>query len=220
MLHYDPENLKKIMDAIGSYLQENNILAELTHRLKDPYSILKKMTRKNLAIQELTDIIAFRIIVPTQEDCYKALGVIDHRYKLNAEKLKDFINTPKKNGYQSLHIVISDSLLKRGTEIQIRTKQMHNVAEFGTANHKEYKKNQEKRISMMLMNTSKGDIFLLNAYRIYRKFDQANWTIFDLFCYEQEMKKIWAQCQTNLSETTKEFLNTIDSEEINFIKKN
>lgn len=208
MLQYDTKSLKKIMDSIESHLQENNILAELTHRLKDPYSILKKMTRKNLAVQDLTDIIAFRIIVPTQEDCYKALGVIDHQYKLNPKKLKDFINNPKKNGYQSLHIVINDSVSKRGTEIQIRTKQMHNVAEFGTANHREYKKNQEKRIRKMLMNTSKGEIFLINAYRIYRKFDQANWTIFDLFCYEQEIKNLWAQYQTNLSGAAKEFLNT------------
>ncbi|MDR0296460.1 MAG: bifunctional (p)ppGpp synthetase/guanosine-3',5'-bis(diphosphate) 3'-pyrophosphohydrolase [Rickettsia sp.] len=135
-------DIRKIISTISSKLHENEVAAEIHYRLKDPYSAFKKMVRKNISVKELTDLIAFRIIVDKKEDCYKVRDIICSIYSVN--KSKNYIDNPKDNGYRSLHVIVIDAIYNRNIEIQIRTKDMHDIAEFGTANHEEYKKTQEK----------------------------------------------------------------------------
>ena len=101
-------------------------------------SIWRKMQRKNVEYEQLTDIIAFRVIVASVEDCYRALGVIHTHYRMIPGEFDDYISTPKLNGYQSLHTALIGPEMHR-IEIQIRTTQMHEVAELGVAAHWQYK---------------------------------------------------------------------------------
>lgn len=183
----DSETIHKIVDTIRMHLLQNYIESKITYRLKDPYSILKKMVRKDLGIEALTDVIALRIIVDTEEDCYNSLGVISQIYGFNSEKFKDFIISPKSNGYQSLHTIISNILEGRSVEVQIRTNEMHKVAEFGEASHNEYKQKQGREV-VGLSNVISNNSSLHKAYNIMREF---NWTLLDLVNYEQEINKIW-----------------------------
>lgn len=201
MLYDYTESLYNIITTIRTNLLQNQVVPKISYRLKDPYSILKKMIRKNLDIQDLTDVIAIRIIVETQEDCYKSLGIINYMYQINLEKLKDFISNPKGNGYQSLHVVVINAFSGRNIEIQIRTGQMHKIAEFGPANHNEYKKEQSERIKR-LFNTLRNKISVHKAYKILEEFD---WTTFDLMAYEREIKNLWHYCLLNLHEVQKQF---------------
>ncbi|XVN44320.1 MAG: hypothetical protein RCG16_02070 [Rickettsia hoogstraalii] len=93
-------------------------------------------------MKELKDLIAFRIIVNKKEDCYKVLDIIYNIYSVDVKKFKDYITNPKDNGYRSLHVIIN--IYKRNIEIQIRSREMHNIAEFGTANHDEYKRHRKQ----------------------------------------------------------------------------
>ncbi|XVN42445.1 MAG: bifunctional (p)ppGpp synthetase/guanosine-3',5'-bis(diphosphate) 3'-pyrophosphohydrolase [Candidatus Rickettsia vulgarisii] len=183
----DSETINKIVDTIRMHLLQNHIESEITYRLKDPYSILKKMVRKDLGIEKLTDVIAIRIIVDNEEDCYNSLGIISQIYEFNLEKFKDFIISPKNNGYQSIHTIISNVLEGRSIEVQIRTNHMHKVAEFGGASHNEYKQKQGQEVTG-LYGVISNNMSLHKAYNIMREF---NWTLLDLVNYEQEIKKIW-----------------------------
>ncbi|WP_375318892.1 bifunctional (p)ppGpp synthetase/guanosine-3',5'-bis(diphosphate) 3'-pyrophosphohydrolase [Candidatus Tisiphia endosymbiont of Oplodontha viridula] len=199
MLYKDIDNLHKIARTIGNKLHERSIVDKISYRLKDPYSILKKLLRKNIDFHQLTDLIAFRIIVDKQEDCYTVLDIINDLYHNNLEKYKDYIVNPKANGYSSLHIVAAIGTPKRNVEIQVRTSQMHDVAEFGVANHNEYKKAQEARIEELFS----AKLFDIDAiYRginsAYKLFEQFNWTMLELIAYEQEIKNLWHNCQNNL----------------------
>ncbi|MFK7974307.1 MAG: HD domain-containing protein [Rickettsiaceae bacterium] len=111
---------------------------EIYGRQKTPYSIWKKMQRKNLQLDQLRDIVAFRIIVDKVEDCYTALGLVHNLYHMIPKHFKDFISKPKNNGYRSLHTIV---LCPMGNviEIQIRTREMHETAEHGQAAHWRYK---------------------------------------------------------------------------------
>jgi GTP pyrophosphokinase len=113
---------------------------EVTGREKSPYSIWEKMHRRNVAFEQLSDIMAFRIIVPTREACYLALGAVHSAYPVIAGRFKDYISTPKSNGYQSLHtgVTLREPRNQR-IELQIRTPEMHDVAENGVASHWLYK---------------------------------------------------------------------------------
>ncbi|NRB11200.1 MAG: bifunctional (p)ppGpp synthetase/guanosine-3',5'-bis(diphosphate) 3'-pyrophosphohydrolase [Rickettsiaceae bacterium] len=130
--------VEQVVGEIQSKLQENNIKATVYGRRKTPYSTWMKMKQKNVGIDQLSDIIAFRIIVEKVEECYQALGVIHRVYKMVPGNFQDFISIPKSNGYQSLHTVVIGPLLQK-IEIQIRTIQMHNIAELGVAAHWRYK---------------------------------------------------------------------------------
>ncbi|WP_341749362.1 bifunctional (p)ppGpp synthetase/guanosine-3',5'-bis(diphosphate) 3'-pyrophosphohydrolase [Candidatus Tisiphia endosymbiont of Sialis lutaria] len=143
-------DLRNIIGTISAKLYENDIVAEIYYRLKDPYSIVKKILRKTIALKELTDLVAFRIIVDKQEDCYKVLDIIYNIYSINIEKSKNYIDNPKNNGYRSLHVIAVVDIYGRNIEIQIRTREMHNIAEFGTANHDEYKKARETKLRKLL----------------------------------------------------------------------
>lgn len=112
--------------------------AQILGREKKPYSIWKKMESKNVSFEQLSDIVALRIVVGTIAECYQALGVIHAEWHTIPGKFKDYISTPKSNGYQSLHTAVLGPGGQR-IEIQIRTREMHEIAEYGLAAHWAYK---------------------------------------------------------------------------------
>ncbi len=115
-------------------------VVEIAGREKSPYSIWQKMQRRNVAFEQLSDIMAFRIIVPSRADCYVALGTIHAAYPVIAGRFKDYISTPKTNGYQSLHTGVTlRQPRNQKIELQIRTPDMQAVAEAGVAAHWLYK---------------------------------------------------------------------------------
>ena len=111
----------------------------MTGRLKSPYSIWRKMQTKAVTMEQLADIVAFRVLVPNLDDCYRALGELHQNYPTVMGRFKDYISTPKRNGYQSLHTGVLGPQNHR-IEVQIRTPDMHNVAENGVAAHWHYKR--------------------------------------------------------------------------------
>lgn len=136
------EVVGKILEAIRQRLAEFNIQADVTGREKDIYSIYKKMQSKSLAFAEVLDIYGFRVLVNDFASCYVALGALHGLYKPIPGKFKDYIAIPKVNGYQSLHTTLFGPF---GTpiEIQIRTHEMHKIADAGVASHWLYKSGHE-----------------------------------------------------------------------------
>lgn len=132
------DNIKKIISALKADLKEHDIKGDISGREKRPYSIWRKMQKQNITFEQICDIMAFRIIVSTLEDCYKVLGVIHTKYPMIPGRYKDYISTPKPNGYSSIHTGVLGPT-KHRIEIQIRTKEMHEVAELGLAAHWQYK---------------------------------------------------------------------------------
>jgi GTP pyrophosphokinase len=128
----------RILEELRATLSEAGVSAVVTGREKTPYSIWRKMQTKNVAFEQLSDIMAFRILVDNIEHCYQALGVIHSRYPMVPNRFKDYISTPKPNGYRSLHTGVFGPERHR-IEVQIRTKDMHEVAELGVAAHWSYK---------------------------------------------------------------------------------
>ena len=114
----------------------------VTGREKSVYAIWEKMHQRNVAFEQLSDIMAFRIVVPTKDDCYAALGAVHSAYQVIAGRFKDYISTPKSNGYQSVHTGVTlREPRNQKIEIQIRTQEMHEIAEAGVAAHWLYKQN-------------------------------------------------------------------------------
>jgi RelA/SpoT family (p)ppGpp synthetase len=136
--------LEKINDAIVNRLKEEEITADVSGREKNVYSIYKKMGQKHLGFEEVHDVYGFRIIVDRVDTCYRALGVIHNLYKPIPGRFKDYIAIPKANGYQSLHTVVFGPF-GVATEVQIRTHDMHRVAEVGVASHWLYKSGEDTR---------------------------------------------------------------------------
>lgn len=130
--------IPQIIRELEETLSDRNMEASVSGRRKTPYSTWMKMKQKNITIDQLFDIIAFRIIVKDVEDCYRALGIIHTKYKMIPNNFQDFISMPKNNGYQSLHTVVIGPSQKK-IEIQIRTQEMHDIAELGVAAHWRYK---------------------------------------------------------------------------------
>src|SRR5246127_5539260 len=128
------EELKRVCEDAGVKV------TEVVGREKSPYSIWEKMHRRNVAFEQLSDIMAFRIVVPSREACYAALGAVHSAYPVIAGRFKDYISTPKSNGYQSLHTGVTlREPRNQKIEIQIRTRDMQDVAENGVAAHWLYK---------------------------------------------------------------------------------
>jgi GTP diphosphokinase / guanosine-3',5'-bis(diphosphate) 3'-diphosphatase len=129
---------RRIIAGLDETLREGGIAAELSGREKSPYSIWRKMQRKNVGFEQLADIMAFRVVVDTVEQCYQALGVLHSRYPVVPGRFRDYISTPKPNNYRSLHTGVIGPERQR-IEVQIRTGEMHEVAELGVAAHWVYK---------------------------------------------------------------------------------
>ncbi len=134
------DNVDAVVSELKNTLEKENLPSNVSGRQKSPYSIWLKTQRKNVSFEQISDIIAFRIIVDSTQDCYAALGVINQAYRVIPGRLKDYISTPKPNGYQSLHTSVIGPEKQR-IEIQIRAKDMHEIAEYGIAAHSLYKLN-------------------------------------------------------------------------------
>jgi len=120
------------------YLEDNGLHTEVMGRQKHAFSIWKKMAERHISFEQLSDVMAFRVIVESEADVYRALGLIHQRWPMVPGRFKDYVSTPKRNGYRSLHTsVIHDSKMR--IEIQIRTREMHEQAERGLAAHWAYK---------------------------------------------------------------------------------
>ncbi len=137
---------KDIFESLSSefnqLLNENNINSKIYGREKTPFSIWRKVQKKRVSLEQITDIIGFRIIVDDTDDCYKSLGIIHKAYNCIPGKFKDYISSAKINGYKSIHTSVIGSY-KKPVEIQIRTKQMHEFAERGIASHWQYKSSEK-----------------------------------------------------------------------------
>lgn len=130
--------VEQVIEELQSVLAESGVEAEINGRMKTAYSVWQKMERKNVGIEQLSDIMAFRLVVADVAACYNALGVLHARYPVVPGRFKDFLSTPKPNGYRSLHTGVIGPYRQR-IEIQIRTREMHEVAELGVAAHWSYK---------------------------------------------------------------------------------
>ncbi len=128
----------QIIHELGKVLTDDGVQCTVSGREKTPYSIWRKMQNKRMEFEQLSDIMAFRIIVDDVTACYQALGVVHSHYSMIPGRFKDYISTPKPNNYRSLHTGVIGPLRHR-VEIQIRTYEMHEVAELGVAAHWQYK---------------------------------------------------------------------------------
>ncbi|AHM03880.1 GTP pyrophosphokinase,ppGpp synthetase II / Guanosine-3',5'-bis(diphosphate) 3'-pyrophosphohydrolase [Roseibacterium elongatum DSM 19469] len=130
--------IPKITEDIEHILDKHGVKADVFGRAKKPFSIWRKMQEKQLAFSRLSDIYGFRVITETEDDCYRVLGAIHQRWRAVPTRFKDYISQPKSNGYRSIHTTVSGRDGKR-VEVQIRTRQMHEVAEAGVAAHWSYR---------------------------------------------------------------------------------
>src|SRR6056297_458044 len=130
--------IERITNDMKSELANAQIDAQIIGRAKKPYSIWRKMQEKELAFSRLSDIYGFRIVAHSEADCYRVLGVIHQRWRAVPGRFKDYISQPKTNGYRSIHTTVSGRDGKR-VEMQIRTREMHEVAETGVAAHWSYR---------------------------------------------------------------------------------
>ncbi|MGM9617094.1 RelA/SpoT family protein [Butyricicoccus sp.] len=137
------EMLERIKKTIGTKLNESGIKNSISARVKHIYSIYRKMYEQNKSIDEIYDICAVRVIVDSVADCYNVLGYVHDLYKPIPGRFKDYISTPKPNGYRSLHTTV---IGRSGVpfEVQIRTEEMHKMAEYGVAAHWKYKQHVDK----------------------------------------------------------------------------
>jgi GTP pyrophosphokinase len=133
--------LAEITAELTKLLTDAGITASIKGREKRPYSIWRKMQRQSVEFAQLSDIMAFRIVVESDDDCYRALGLIHSRYRCVPGRFKDYISTPKRNGYRSIHTGILGPKQRR-IEIQLRSRPMHEIAEFGVAAHWQYKQGE------------------------------------------------------------------------------
>ncbi len=127
---------------IRKLLDQNKISSKIYGREKTPFSIWRKVQKKRVSLEQITDIIGFRIILDNVDDCYKTLGLIHKEYNCIPGKFKDYISSAKINGYKSIHTAVIGSN-RKPIEIQIRTKEMHDFAERGIASHWQYKSSEK-----------------------------------------------------------------------------
>jgi GTP diphosphokinase / guanosine-3',5'-bis(diphosphate) 3'-diphosphatase len=132
------DRIGRIADQLKRKLAEHGIDAWVYGRAKRPFSIWRKLQLKQLNFEALSDIFGFRVILRTEDDCYRALGVLHQSWQMVPDRFKDFISTPKTNGYRSIHTTVIGPEKQR-VEVQIRTQAMHDIAERGVAAHWRYR---------------------------------------------------------------------------------
>ena len=135
-------NYNSVLTEFENILAKNNLKSKIFSREKTPFSIWKKIQKKRTSLEQITDIIGFRIILDSVEDCYKTLGVLHKQWNCIPGRFKDYISSPKINNYKSLHTAIIGPN-KRPIEIQLRTQQMHEFAQRGIASHWKYKSSEK-----------------------------------------------------------------------------
>ena len=155
------ETIKTITTELTDKLSQEGITARVSARVKSAWSIFAKIDRKQIALEQLSDMIGFRVIVGTVEQCYRTLGVVHTNWKVVPGRFKDYISVPKHNDYRSLHTTIVGPGRQRA-ELQIRTEEMHKVAEFGIAAHALYKEGAVQDLGN-LENESKAFVWLRNT---------------------------------------------------------
>ena len=134
----DESAIARIAARLKEDMAAEGLDAQVAGRAKSPFSIWRKMQRKNIAFEQLGDVVAFRALVDSVADCYHALGIVPTHYQMIPNEYDDYISTPKQNGYRSLHTcVIGPDKLR--IEVQIKTREMHQVNEYGVAAHWSYK---------------------------------------------------------------------------------
>ena len=133
---------EEISNDILSLLSINKVFGKITGREKTPFSIWRKIQSKRVSLEQITDLIGFRIILDSVDDCYKVLGIFHQKWKMIPGRFKDYISTPKSNNYRSLHTTVIGPKNQR-MEIQIRTSKMQDFAERGIASHWIYKDNEK-----------------------------------------------------------------------------
>ena len=139
----DTKNIFETLSfELSEILNDNHINAEIHGREKTPFSIWRKVQKKRISLEQITDIIGFRITLETTDECYKTLGIFHKKWNCIPGKFKDYISSPKINGYKSLHTSVIGSN-KKPIEIQIRTHEMHEFAERGVASHWKYKSSEK-----------------------------------------------------------------------------
>ena len=139
----DTKNIFETLSfELSEILNDNNINAEIHGREKTPFSIWRKIQKKRVSLEGITDIIGFRITLSSVDECYKTLGIFHKRWNCIPGKFKDYISSPKINGYESIHTSVIGSN-KKPIEIQIRTHEMHEFAERGVASHWKYKSSEK-----------------------------------------------------------------------------
>ncbi len=134
----DEGKVEKIAGSLAEALAHGGLDADVSGREKHPYSIWKKMQERHVSFEQLTDIMAFRVITGNTTECYRALGILHEKWPMVPGRFKDYISTPKRNGYRSIHTTIMHGGNMR-VEIQIRSKRMHEDNEYGLAAHWAYK---------------------------------------------------------------------------------
>ncbi|HZV19102.1 MAG TPA: bifunctional (p)ppGpp synthetase/guanosine-3',5'-bis(diphosphate) 3'-pyrophosphohydrolase [Sphingobium sp.] len=132
------DKVDRIARQLQGMLTSAGMHVTVSGREKHPYSIWRKMQERHISFEQLSDIMAFRVITDSTDDCYRALGLIHQRFKMVPGRFKDYISTPKRNGYQSLHTTVIHEENAR-IEIQLRSERMHQDSEFGLAAHWAYK---------------------------------------------------------------------------------
>ena len=135
-------NYNSVLSEFENLLNENEIDFKIYSREKTPFSIWRKIQKKRTSLEQITDIIGFRIILDNVENCYKTLGVIHNKWNCIPGRFKDYISSPKINNYKSLHTAVIGPN-KRPIEIQLRTQQMHEFAQRGIASHWKYKSSEK-----------------------------------------------------------------------------
>jgi len=139
----DKQNIfESLSQELSELLNDHQIFAEIYGREKTPFSIWRKVQKKRTSLDQITDIVGFRIILNTVDDCYKTLGIFHKKWNCVPGKFKDYISSPKINGYKSIHTAVIGPNQKP-IEIQIRTSSMHEFAERGIASHWQYKSSEK-----------------------------------------------------------------------------
>ncbi|MCX6807594.1 MAG: RelA/SpoT family protein [Patescibacteria group bacterium] len=161
----DQTYMEKVRQELLGIMRQEKIPGQVQSRIKHLYSIFKKMKAKGVSMDEIHDRLALRVIVPTKKDCYALLGVIHSNWQIKLGRFKDYIALPKINGYQSLHTVVYPfhGEDRQPTEIQIRTQEMHQNAEYGLAAHWLY--SEEDKKAMVADERQKQWIKVLNQIR-------------------------------------------------------